>query len=111
MRDLQTPTAIFQLFALVQQLPELIGVLREFNLIGANGGGKFPRHVKAEMHIDYPAEKLSGRILDLAEEHALEIRSAHDNFGQIVLAVIQGWGYRFNRLEIDGTFELEKNWT
>ncbi len=89
-------------------------VLREFNLIGANGAGTFPRHVKAEIHSEHsphkPADSVVGCILELHEEHLAEIRSAQERFGQMVIAVIHGWGYRFKRLDLDGTFELEKNW-
>jgi hypothetical protein len=53
---------------------------------------------------------LVGRIFDLAEHHAVEILTARERFGQQVIAVVRGWGYRFKRLETDGTFELEKNW-
>jgi hypothetical protein len=89
-------------------------VLREFNLIGANGGGSFPRHVKAEIqsehHNQKPADSILGIFLEMNEEHLAEIRSAQERFGQRVIAVLQGWGYRFKRLDLDGTFELEKNW-
>jgi hypothetical protein len=89
-------------------------VLREFNLIGANGEGSFPRQVKAEIHSPHhhqkPADSILGIFLEMNEEHLAEIRSAQERFGQMVIAVLHGWGYRFRRLDPDGTFELEKNW-
>lgn len=89
-------------------------VLREINLIGANGGGSFPRQVKAELlshhTAEKPADSILGILLELNEEHLAEIRSGQERFGQMVLAVLHGWGYRFKRLDPDGSFELEKNW-
>jgi len=92
-------------------------VLLEFNLIGANGAGSFPRRVRARIHSHHsthtpaePAARIVGQILELKEDHALEIRSAEERFGQQVIAVIQGWGYKFKSLELGGCFELEKNW-
>ncbi len=92
-------------------------VLIEFNLIGANGGGSFPRRVRAEIQSNaegrngsQPPPRIAGKILDLDDEHALEIRSAEEHFGERVIAVIRGWGYRFKSLDAGGAFELEKNW-
>jgi hypothetical protein len=102
---------------LARRLLILSDVLLEFNLIGANGAGSFPRHVRAKIHPDSathtaaePAVRIAGRILDLKEDHALEIRAAEERFGQQVLAVVDGWGYKFKSLELGGCFELEKNW-
>jgi hypothetical protein len=90
-------------------------VLRDLNLIGANGAGTFPRRVKAEIDSPHPGPKppdtIWGTLLELNQEHLEEIRSAQERFGQAVIAVVQGWGYRFKRLEPDGAFELEKNWS
>jgi len=92
-------------------------LLIEFNLIGGNGKGSFPRRVKAEIYSNLPdplreepASFILGRIVELTEEHGLEIRLAQERFGDEVLAVVKGRGYRFKRLETNGCFELEKNW-
>jgi hypothetical protein len=72
------------------------------NLIGANGSGWFPRSVGVEL--DLP----TGRTHDLAADHVEEIRSARERFGQRVFAAVEGRFYKFKRLGMDGSFELQK---
>lgn len=72
--------------------------------------------MRAEIYPDSPDQqpnespsRITGRILGLAEHHALEILTARERFGRQVIAVVQARGYTFKRLETDGAFELQKN--